>query len=105
MGNLISLNNNSFKSEVLEAKGIVVVDFWADWCEPCKMFIPILEEVASIENSVKFCKVNVDECSEIASEYGIRSIPTLIVFKNGERVGHLVGVKQKEELLEKIKTY
>ena len=105
MGKLVNLDSSNFKSEVLDSKGVVLVDFWAEWCGPCKMFIPILEEVASAVDSVKICKLNVDECSEIAGEYGIRSIPTLIVFKDGKRIDHMVGVRQKEELLDKIKGY
>ena len=78
---MININNN-FENEVINNKGLTVVDFWAPWCGPCKMFGPIFENVSNMKNEVKFCKLNVDEDSEnISKEYGVMSIPTIILFK------------------------
>ena len=104
MGKVLSLNNSNFKSEVIESKGLVLVDFWADWCGPCKMLAPILEELSG-ETEAKICKVNVDESGDLAGDYGIRSIPTMIVFKDGVKVDQIVGLRQKSELLEKLNSY
>ena len=104
MGKVLSLNNSNFKSEVAESKGIVLVDFWADWCGPCKMLAPILEELSG-ETEAKICKVNVDESGDLAGDYGIRSIPTMIIFKDGVKVDQIVGLRQKSELLEKLNSY
>ena len=93
------LNSDTF-NEVLESKEIVLVDFYADWCGPCKMLAPIMEEVA---NSVKVYKVNVDESSDLASNYGIMSIPCVIAFKDGKDVARSVGLKSKSEILEMVK--
>ncbi|MGL4946342.1 MAG: thioredoxin [Cetobacterium sp.] len=104
MGKVLSLNNSNFKNEVVESKGIVLVDFWADWCGPCKMLAPTLEELSE-ETTAKICKVNVDESGDLAGDYGIRSIPTMIVFKDGVKVDQIVGLRQKSELLEKLNSY
>lgn len=104
MSKVLSINGESFKQEVLEQEGVVLVDFWAEWCGPCKMLVPILEELSG-ETSAKICKVNVDEEAELASEFGIRSIPTMIIFKNGEKIDQIVGLRQKAELLEKLNSY
>jgi len=104
MGKVLSLNNSNFKGEVIEAKGLVLVDFWADWCGPCKMLAPILEELSG-ETEAKICKVNVDESGDLAGDYGIRSIPTMIIFKDGVKVDQIVGLRQKSELLEKLNSY
>lgn len=104
MGQIVNLTKDIFEAEVKNRSGVVLVDFWAEWCGPCKMLGPILEELSN-EVDAKICKVNVDQESELAGEFGIRSIPTIIVFKNGEKIDQIVGLRQKEELLEKIKTY
>ncbi len=104
MGKVLSLNNSNFKGEVIESKGLVLVDFWADWCGPCKMLAPILEELSE-ETEAKICKVNVDESGDLAGDYGIRSIPTMIIFKDGVKVDQIVGLRQKSELLEKLNSY
>nr|WP_307774646.1 thioredoxin [uncultured Cetobacterium sp.] len=104
MGKVLSLNNENFKSEVIEKKGLVLVDFWADWCGPCKMLAPILEELAN-ESEASICKVNVDESGDLAGDYGIRSIPTMIIFKDGEKIDQIVGLRQKSELIEKLNSY
>lgn len=104
MGKVLSLNNSNFKGEVIESRGLVLVDFWADWCGPCKMLAPILEELSG-ETEAKICKVNVDESGDLAGDYGIRSIPTMIIFKDGVKVDQIVGLRQKSELLEKLNSY
>lgn len=102
MSNIIKLDTNSFEKEVLNCSGVVLVDFWAEWCGPCKMQLPVLEEISSEMTDVKVCKVNVDENNELAIKFGIRSIPTMMIFKNGEKVDQLVELKQKYELKEKL---
>ncbi len=100
---LLHLNESNFKKEVLEAKTLVVVDFWAAWCGPCKMIAPIVEELAKeYAQKVKIAKVDIDDNSNIASQYGIMSIPTLVFFKNGKAVAQTVGVVSKAELKRKI---
>ena len=94
--------NNNFKEEVLDYKGTVLVDFYADWCGPCKMLSPVLEEISN-ETDIKICKVNVDENQALAIEYKVMSIPNLIVFKEGKKELVSVGLKSKEEILEMIK--
>ncbi len=91
----------NFENEVLSYKGIVIVDFYADWCGPCKSFAPIFEEVASETSGVKFMKVNVDE-SAIARKYRVMSIPTVVLFKNGEVCDKFIGVMQKKDLIDFI---
>lgn len=83
-------------------KGIVVIDFWAAWCNPCKILSPIVEEVSEEMEGVKFGKVDVDKESELAQRFGIMSIPTLLFFKNKEQIDRVVGAIQKDELIEKI---
>ncbi|MCJ8342144.1 MAG: thioredoxin [Cetobacterium sp.] len=105
MSNIVKLDVNNFKKEVLEAKGLVLVDFWADWCGPCKMLGPILDELSTELELIKIAKVNVDESGELAGEYGIRSIPTMIIFKDGQKVDQIVGLRQKSELKELLLQY
>ncbi len=103
MADIIKVDISSFENEVLNHLGIVLVDFWAEWCGPCKMQLPILEKVSDEIPSVKICKINVDENTDLAVKFGIRSIPTMMVFKNGEKVEQFIGLKNKKELSEKLK--
>ena len=93
------INKDNFSSEVLENDKLVLVDFWAEWCGPCKQISPRLEELANkYSENLTVCKVNVDENRELAIEYNIRSIPPLIIFKGGEMVDSLIGAVSLEEL-------
>lgn len=96
----LKISSENFEKEVLNSEKPILVDFFADWCGPCKMMAPIVEELATeLEGKAKVGKLNVDENSDIAIEYNVMSIPTLIVFKNGKEEKRLVGVRDKEELL------
>ncbi|MCA0400135.1 MAG: thioredoxin [Proteobacteria bacterium] len=97
--NTHTVTDKSFTADVLQSAEPVVVDFWAPWCGPCKMIAPALEEIASeLAGKVKIAKINVDENQEIAAKYGIRSIPTLMIFKGGELAATKVGAAQKSDL-------
>lgn len=97
------LNDSNFEAEVLQAEGLVMVDFWAVWCGPCRALTPIVEEIAGqYEGKVKVCKFDVESSTEIPATYGIRSIPTLLFFKNGELVDKSTGLVMKNKLAEKI---
>lgn len=100
---LITLTADNFEQEVLHSDRPVLVDFWASWCGPCQMLSPMVDEVAEEQSEVKVGKVNVDEQPELARQYRILSIPTLLLFKNGELARREVGGRSKEELLEMIK--
>ena len=93
------VSDANFDAEVLKATGPVVVDFWAEWCGPCRMIAPALEEIAgALGEKVKIVKLNVDENPAVASKYGIMSIPTLMIFKNGELASRQVGAAPKQKL-------
>jgi thioredoxin 1 len=94
-----SVNDNEFKSNVLDSDGVVVVDFWAEWCGPCKALSPLLEQAASEVEGVTVVKMNVDDNTDTPVQYGIRGIPTLIAFKGGQPVASLVGLRDKAELV------
>jgi thioredoxin 1 len=95
----VKVDRNNFKSDVLEASEPVVVDFWAEWCGPCKMIAPALEDIASeLGGKVKIAKLNIDENPELAAQFGVRSIPTLMIFKAGEVADMKVGAAPKTAL-------
>lgn len=99
----VNVTAENFDEEVLNYKGKVLVDFWAEWCGPCMMLGPIIEEVSEEVDDVKFCKVNCDEARDVALQFGIMTIPNLIVFENGEQVNQSIGYIEKENVLELIK--
>ncbi len=100
---VLHLTDAAFKKEVLESNLPVLVDFWAPWCGPCKMIAPVVEELAKeYDNKFKICKMNIDEDSKTASQFGVMSIPTLIFFKNGKAVDQVVGALNKVQLKKKI---
>ncbi len=95
----ISVNNETFENEVLEQTKLVLVDFWAEWCGPCKQIAPTLEELAEkYSENLSICKVDVDANRELALQYNVRSIPSLMIFKNGEMVDSLIGAVSLQEL-------
>ena len=96
---ITTVTKENFDQEVLMAKEPVLVDFWATWCMPCKMLSPIVDQVASERSDVKVCKINIDDEGELAIRYGVMSIPTLIVFKNGEIANKSIGLISKEDIL------
>lgn len=100
---MLTINKDSFKTEVLDHKGVVFVDFYAEWCGPCKMTGPILEEIEKEETTIKFIKINVDQNPELVSQYSVFSIPTFIIYKDGQPVNQFVGALSKETFLEEIK--
>ena len=98
-----TVDTNSFKSDVLDNDKTVVVDFWAEWCGPCKMIAPSLEEISNEMDNIQIAKVNIDENPDIAAQFGIRSIPTLMIFKDGKHADTMVGAQSKSKLLDWIK--
>lgn len=95
-----NLNKHNFQEEVINSEKPVLIDFWASWCGPCRMVSPIVEQIAEEYPQYKIGKVNIDEEPELASQYGIMSIPTLLVVKNGEITNKSIGAKNKKQILE-----
>ncbi len=96
---VITVTKDNFRSEVLESEKPVLVDFWASWCGPCRMLSPVVDQIADENTSIKVGKVNVDEQPELAEQFGVSSIPTLIVFQGGKAVKSSVGVRPKAAIL------
>lgn len=100
---VIELNKDNFEKEVMEAEVPVLIDFWANWCGPCRMMSPIIDKIAEeMGDKVKVCKVNVDENHELAEKYEIMTIPAFIILKNGAETGRTIGVQPKEDILKLI---
>ena len=96
---ILTLTQENFAQQVLQSRAPVLVDFWAEWCGPCKMIAPLLDELANeYDGKVKIGKVNIDEQQNLAAEYGVRAIPTLLIFHHGEVAAQLVGARSKRDL-------
>lgn len=100
---ITNITKDNFENEVLKADKPVLVDFWAAWCGPCKMIAPAVEEVAEDHPEIKVCKLNIDDEPQLAMQYGVMSIPTLMVFKNGEVAQTAIGLRPKNEIEELLK--
>ena len=96
---VIDINNNNFQDEVMHSEKLVLLDFWASWCGPCWMVSPIVDEIAAQRSDIKVGKINVDEQPELATRFGVMSIPTLVVMKNGKVINQAVGARPKAQIL------
>ncbi|MFA4827053.1 MAG: thioredoxin [Candidatus Shapirobacteria bacterium] len=104
MSHLVGTSEN-FQSEVLDFKGKTLVDFWASWCGPCQMLLPIIDEIGEEQAALKVVKINVDEQNELAAKYSVISIPTILLFVNGQVKETLVGFRQKQDYLDAVDKY
>ncbi len=103
--NIVTLTDSNFNDEVINSDKPVLVDFWAEWCGPCKMIAPVLEELAGeLDGKVKIGKVNIDDYQSLANQHGIRAIPTMLLFKNGEVQEQIVGMRGKQEIKSKLES-
>lgn len=100
--NAMNITKSNFQQEVLDSHETVLVDFWASWCGPCRMLAPVVDEIAEENPNLKVCKVNIDEQPELANQFQIMSIPTLMVFKDGKVVNQSLGVQPKKKILSMI---
>ena len=98
----ININKNNFQNEIMDSEKTVLLDFWAPWCAPCRMGVPVIEEIAGERPDIKVGKINVDEQPELASKFSIMSIPTLVVMKNGKIVQQVSGARPKKAILEML---
>ena len=99
---IVNISNANFKQEVLDSDKKVLVDFWAPWCGPCRMVSPIVDEIAEENAAIKVAKINIDEQPQLASQYGVMSIPTLLVFENGDVIEKAVGARNKSFILQML---
>ncbi len=102
---MLKVTDETFENEVLKSDKPVIVDFWAEWCGPCRILGPRFEELSKEMSNIKFAKLNVDDNNETAGRYGIRSIPTMLIFKKGEVEGTIIGALPKDALKEKIESF
>ena len=98
----ININDHNFTVEVMESDKPVLLDFWASWCGPCRMVLPLVEEIAEKRQDIKVCKINVDEQPELASRFDVMTIPTLVVMKAGKEVSRVSGIRSKEAIEEML---
>ena len=98
----ININKNNFQNEIMDSEKTVLLDFWAPWCAPCRMVVPVIEEIAGERPDIKVGKINVDEQPELASKFSIMRIPTLVVMKNGKIVQQVSGARPKKAILEML---
>lgn len=96
---VLEITKENFQNEVINSQEPVLIDFWASWCGPCKMMSPIVDEIAKEANDKKIGKINIDEQPELAEQFGVMSIPTLMLFKNGKAISEAVGVRPKQEII------
>lgn len=101
---VINLNEKNFEEEVVKSDKVVLIDFWASWCGPCRMMSPVIDQISEeVGDSAKVCKINIDEQQNLAVKYNVMSIPTFVVLKNGKEVGRTVGVQDKQEIIKMLK--